>query len=136
VPRALPPARFATSAGRRGRAVDALVAAGCVVDGASVRRAVLSAGVRVGPRSRVEDAVVLPGAVVGRDVVLRGAIVDEGCVLPDGLRVGVDAELDRARFHVSEGGVVVVTAARLAALAHRGASRPVAARAEASPQPC
>jgi glucose-1-phosphate adenylyltransferase len=135
VPRALAPARFATSSGRRGRAVDALVSAGCVVDGASVRRTVLGTGVRIGARSLVEDAVVLPGAVLGRGVVLRGAIVDEGCTLPDGMRIGVDAELDRARFHVSEGGVVVVSASRLAALGGRGAPAPSAARVEAAPQP-
>ncbi|MCZ8103967.1 MAG: glucose-1-phosphate adenylyltransferase [Burkholderiales bacterium] len=134
-PRALPPARFASSAGRRGRATDALVAAGCVNDGASVRRSVLSTEVRVGARSVVEDAVVMPGAVVGRDVVLRRAIVDEGCVLPDGLRIGVDPGHDRERFHVSDGGVVVVTGARLAALRDpRGVASP-SVRDAAEPQP-
>jgi glucose-1-phosphate adenylyltransferase len=134
-PRALPPARFASSAGRRGRATDALVAAGCVIDGASVRRSVLSTEVRVGARSVVEDAVVMPGAVVGRDVVLRRAIVDEGCVLPDGLRIGVDPGHDRERFHVSDGGVVVVTGARLAALRDpRGVASP-SVRGAAEPQP-
>jgi glucose-1-phosphate adenylyltransferase len=134
-PRALPPARFASSAGRRGRATDALVAAGCVIDGASVRRSVLSTEVRVGARSVVEDAVVMPGAVVGRDVVLRRAIVDEGCVLPDGLRIGVDPGHDRERFHVSDGGVVVVTGARLAALRDpRGVASP-SVRCAAEPQP-
>ncbi|MCZ8339033.1 MAG: glucose-1-phosphate adenylyltransferase [Burkholderiaceae bacterium] len=134
-PRALPPARFASSAGRRGRATDALVAAGCVIDGASVRRSVLSTEVRVGARSVVEDAVVMPGAVVGRDVVLRRAIVDEGCVLPDGLRIGVDPGHDRERFHVSDGGVVVVTGARLAALRDpRGVASP-SVRDAAEPQP-
>jgi hypothetical protein len=42
-------------------------------------------------------------------VVLRRAIVDAGCVLPDRLRVGENEAEDRARFEVSEGGVVVLT---------------------------
>jgi glucose-1-phosphate adenylyltransferase len=136
-PRALPPARFSSSAGRRGRAVDSLVAAGCVVDGASVRRSVLSTEVRIGARSVVEDAVVMPGATVGRDVVLRRAIVDEGCVLPDGLRVGVDPALDRERFDVTDGGVVVLTPDRLAALRDPRAAAAVAPTrdAAAAPQP-
>jgi glucose-1-phosphate adenylyltransferase len=128
VPRALPPARFTGPPGRSGRAEDALVAGGCVVDGALVRRSVLSIGARVGPRALVEDAVLLPGAVVGRGAVVRRAIVDEDAVLPDGLRVGLDPDLDRTRFDVSDGGVVVVTARRLAALAAcatvRAAPRP------------
>ncbi len=105
-----PPAKFVfDDAGRRGMAVDSLVSGGCIVSGAVVRRSILFHGVRVSDGSLLEDAVVLPDVVIGRRVTLRRAIVDEGCVLPDGFTVGVDAAQDRARFHVTERGICLVT---------------------------
>jgi glucose-1-phosphate adenylyltransferase len=105
-----PPAKFVfDDAGRRGVAVDSLVSGGCIVSGATVRRSILFDGTRVGEGSLVEDSVVLPQVLIGRDVRLRRAIVDKRCVLPDGLRAGHDAEADRARFYLTERGIVLIT---------------------------
>ncbi len=105
-----PPAKFVLDdAGRRGMAVDSLVSGGCIVSGALVRRSILFYGARVAEGSDIEDSVVLPEVGIGRNVVLRRAIVDKGCVLPDGLRVGLDPARDRERFHITERGVVLVT---------------------------
>jgi glucose-1-phosphate adenylyltransferase len=57
----------------------------------------------------VEDSVVLPGARIARNVVLRRTIVEEGCNVPEGLSVGEDRARDAQRFHVSAGGVTLVT---------------------------
>ena len=57
----------------------------------------------------LEDTVVLPLVRIGRGVRLRRTIVDKRCVLPDGLQIGYDAAQDRARFRVSERGIVLVT---------------------------
>ena len=114
----LPPAKFVfDEEGRRGMALDSLVAAGCIVSGATVRRSVLFSNARVGDASLVEDSLLLPGARVGRRVVLRRVIVESGCVVPDGMRVGLCPAEDAARFTVSEGGVTLVTAAMLARVA-------------------
>jgi glucose-1-phosphate adenylyltransferase len=51
--------------------------------------------------------------------VIRRAIIDEGALIPDDMQIGVDAEADRERFYVTEGGVVLVTSAML-----RAAGRP------------
>lgn len=102
-----------------------LICGDCRIDGARVHGTVVSPGVQVGAGSVVEDSVLLPGASLGRRVVLRRAIVDEGCVLPDGLRVGVSADEDRARFHVTAGGVTLVTAQML--------QRPVPSRPTVAP---
>ena len=45
---------------------------------------------------------------VGPSAVVRNAIVDKNVVIEEGARVGVDAEADRKRFVVSDGGVVVI----------------------------
>ena len=106
----LPPAKFVFDEdARRGTALNALVSSGCIVSGATVRRSALFSKVRVGDGSLIEDSVVLPNVVIGRGVVLRRAIVDKRCVLPDGFTAGVNPDEDRARFHVTERGVVLIT---------------------------
>jgi glucose-1-phosphate adenylyltransferase len=105
-----PPAKFVfDDAGRRGVAIDSLVSDGCIVSGARVRRSILFHSARVGEGSVIEDSVVLPGAQIGRGVRLKRAIVDKRCVLPDGLQVGLDPADDRARFSVTERGVVLIS---------------------------
>lgn len=106
----LPPARFVfDEEGLRGVALNSLVASGCVVSGATVRRSILSSGVRVGEGSVVEDSLLLPNVRLGRNVVLRRAIVDDRCVLPDGIKIGVHPAEDRSRFTVTANGVTLVT---------------------------
>jgi glucose-1-phosphate adenylyltransferase len=111
-----PPAKFVfDDPDRRGFAMDSLIADGCIVSGAEVRRSVLFYGARVGEGSRVHDSLVLPGVQVGRHVSVRNCIVDKLCVLPDGFQAGLDIEHDRARFHVTERGIVLITPDMLAA---------------------
>jgi glucose-1-phosphate adenylyltransferase len=109
--RQLPPAKFVfDDDGRRGMAVDSLVSSGCIVSGATVRRSILFSKVRVGEGSVVEDSVVLPNVVVGRDVRLARTVIDKHCRVPDGFRAGFDAAADRARgLHVTAGGITLVT---------------------------
>lgn len=105
-----PPAKFVfDDAGRRGMAVDSLVSGGCIVSGATIRRSILFNGVLVAEGSLVEDSVVLSNVGIGRGVVLRRTIIDRRCVLPDGFKAGVDPVHDRARFHVTERGICLVT---------------------------
>ena len=110
----LPGAKFSSDeAGRVGSATDSMVCGGCVVSGASVRRSLLSPQVSIGEGSVIEDSVLLPGVRVGRNVVLRRVIVDEHCVLPDGIKIGVWPDEDVARFTVAASGVTLVTAGML-----------------------
>jgi glucose-1-phosphate adenylyltransferase len=96
-----------------GMASDSLFTSGCIVSGATVRRSMLFSRARVGKGSLVEDSLLLPQVVVGRHVVLRRAIIDSHCVLPDGIHIGVDPSADRSRFTVSANGVTLVTPAML-----------------------
>ena len=112
-----PPAKFVfDDTGRRGIAVDSLVSGGCIVSGALLRRSILFYGARAGEGSLVEDSVVLPNVSIGRRVTLRRTIIDKQCVLPDGFEAGVDPARDRARFNVTERGIVLVTPEMLAAI--------------------
>ena len=64
---------------------------------------------RVESRSVIEDSVVLPDVRVGSNVVLKRAVIDRRCEIPDGLAVGVDPDADGKRFHVTAGGITLVT---------------------------
>lgn len=106
----LPPAKFVfDDEGRRGVAPDSLVASGCIVSGTTVRRSLLSTNVRIDDAECVEDSVLLPNVQVGEGAVLKRAVVDKYCRIPPRLVVGVDPELDRRRFHVTEKGVTLIT---------------------------
>jgi glucose-1-phosphate adenylyltransferase len=59
--------------------------------------------------------VILPNVDIGRGVILKRAVVDKDCRLPDGLVVGVDPDEDRKRFHVTPKGVTLVTPQMLGA---------------------
>ncbi|MDP3652898.1 MAG: glucose-1-phosphate adenylyltransferase [Rhodoferax sp.] len=112
-----PPAKFVfDDDGRRGMAVDSLVSSGCIISGALVRRSVLFTGAQVHSYSEVEDAVILPGADIGRHCRLRKVVIDEGCRIPEGMSIGWDANVDARRFYRSPGGIVLVTSAMLKAL--------------------
>jgi glucose-1-phosphate adenylyltransferase len=112
-----PPAKFVLDdEGRRGMAVDSLVAGGCIVSGSHVRRSLLFSNARVHSYGQVEGCVLLPGVEVGRHARLRKVVVDSGVILPEGLVVGEDPEEDARRFRRSAGGVCLITQPMIDAL--------------------
>lgn len=119
-----PPAKFVLDEeGRRGMAVNSMVAGGCIVSGSVVRESLLFVDVTVDERSEIVRSVILPHVTVGRDCRIHRAVIDEGCVIPDGTVIGEDPAADSRRFHVTAQGVVLVTQDMLGPLA-APASRP------------
>jgi glucose-1-phosphate adenylyltransferase len=110
----LPPAKFVfDDVDRRGVAVNSLIANGCVISGASVSGSLLFCNVRVETGTRIDEAVVLPDVSIGSDCRLRRVVIDKGCVIPAGTVVGEDRAADSARFHVTPGGVTLITPSML-----------------------
>jgi glucose-1-phosphate adenylyltransferase len=106
----LPPAKFVfDDDGRRGQAVDSMVSGGCIVSGSLVRRSVLFSRVHVHSYCTLEGAVILPDVDIGRHTTLKRVVVDKYCKLPEGFQAGVDPEADRRRFHVTPGGVTLIS---------------------------
>jgi len=105
-----PPAKFVLDDdGRRGMAVNSMVSGGCIISGAQVSESLLFSNCRVDERSVIDRAVILPDVRVGANCIVKHAILDTGCVVPDGMQIGMNPQEDASRFHVSEKGVVLVT---------------------------
>ena len=106
----LPPAKFVhDDDGRRGHAIESLVSGGCIISGSRVRRSVLFSSVHIHSFASVEESVLLPEVEVGERCELRRVVIDKGCRIPPGMRIGFDAAEDARRFYRTNQGVVLVT---------------------------
>ena len=106
-----PPAKFVfADEGRRcGMALDSIISPGCIISGSQITGSVLCPNVRVHSYCTIEQSILMPGVRVGRHAQIRSAIIDRDVLIPRGAVIGYNAEEDRRRHTVSDGGVVVVT---------------------------
>lgn len=108
-----PPAKFIFDEhGRRGQAIDSIVAGGAILSGGMVRGSVIGRNVRIHSGAVVEDSVVFDNCDIGRRARVRRAILDKNVVVPEDSAIGYDLEQDRQRYFVSETGIVVVEGTR------------------------
>lgn len=105
----MPPAKFMHDEdGHRGMAVDSMVSGGDIIAGATVRHSLLFSHVRVNSYSLVENSVIMPDVTIGKNCIIRNAVIDEGCRIPDGTEIGVHPEEDAKRYYISKKGVTLV----------------------------
>jgi glucose-1-phosphate adenylyltransferase len=106
-----PPAKFVFNndkENRVGHATDSLISEGCIISGGHVHHSILSPRVRINSYSHVEGAILFEDVTVGRHCKIRRAIVDKHVTIPPGTVIGYDPEEDKARFQVTESGIVVI----------------------------
>lgn len=103
------PAKFVFDEdGRRGMAIDSIIAGSSIISGGSVSRSVLGRGVRIHTGAEVEDSVIFDNCDIGRHAKVRKAILDKNVKIPEGTQVGFDLDKDSKKYHVTEGGIVVI----------------------------
>jgi glucose-1-phosphate adenylyltransferase len=103
------PAKFIfDSDGRRGEALDSIVAGGTILSGGQVRTSVIGRGVRIHSHASVEDSIIFDNCDIGRRARVRRAILDKNVRVPPDTTIGYDLESDRQLYHVTESGIVVV----------------------------
>ena len=110
-----PPAKFVFAdqkpGGRVGMALDSIVSGGCIISGGRVQNSVLAPDVRVDQHAEVLESVIMENVEIGEHSHIRRAIIDKGVIIPPHTVIGYDLDADRARFPVTEDGIVVVTGA-------------------------
>ena len=78
------PAKFIfDQQGRRGQAIDSIVAGGTILSGGMVRNSVLGRGVRVHSGALVEDSILFDNCDIGRRARVRRAILDKNVRVPE-----------------------------------------------------
>jgi glucose-1-phosphate adenylyltransferase len=107
-----PPAKFIFASERPehfrvGKALDSLVAPGCIISGL-VRNSVLAYNVVVRSWATVDESVVSDGVVVGRYCKIKKAIIDKNNIIPAHTEIGYNPNEDRKRFSVTSRGIVTV----------------------------
>jgi glucose-1-phosphate adenylyltransferase len=108
-----PPVKFIfDQQGRRGQAVDSVIAGGTILSGGMVRGSVLGRQVRVHSGAVVEDSVIFDNCDIGRRARVRNAILDKNVRIPEDTEIGYDLERDRQRYFVTDSGIVVIEGTR------------------------
>ena len=106
----MPPAKFVfNTEEKRGVAYDSMVSGGCIISGAEVRESLLFSNVSIDEFTLVNRSVLMPEVVVNDHCEIHNAVIDKGCVIPTGTKIGVDLEADKQNYFVSPGGVTLVT---------------------------
>jgi glucose-1-phosphate adenylyltransferase len=88
---------------------DSDIASGASIRDATVRRSLIRREVHIEDDVEIEDSIILDFCHLRRGARVRRAIVDRYNTIERGVRLGYDVEQDRARHHVTDSGIVVVT---------------------------
>ncbi|MEE3486051.1 MAG: hypothetical protein VZQ98_17245, partial [Bacteroidales bacterium] len=105
----LPPVKFIKdSLGNRSINVNSVISVGCVVYGSEILNSVLFDSVTIEQENLLEQVVIFPSVIIHKGCRIRKAIIERGCEIPEGMRIGHDLEEDRKFFYVSPKGVVLV----------------------------
>jgi glucose-1-phosphate adenylyltransferase len=94
--------------GRRGMAIDSIIAGSSIISGGSVSRSVLGRGVRIHTGAEVEESVMFDNCDIGRHAKVRRAILDKNVKIPEGAAIGFNLEKDRKKYYVTDSGIVVI----------------------------
>ncbi len=103
------PAKFVfDETGRRGMAIDSILAGSSIVSGGTVRGSIIGRGVRIHTGAVVEDSVIFDNCDIGRHAKVRRAILDKNVKIPAGTEVGYNLDKDRKKHYVTDTGIIVV----------------------------
>ena len=104
----LPPAKLSHGAdGTPARVTNSLLGAGAIVSGGAVERSIIGPDVFIDSGAEITDSILFPGVRVQAGARLHRCIIDKNVFIPPGMQIGINADLDRELFSLSDSGVVV-----------------------------
>lgn len=106
----LPPAKFVFNQdGRRGQAVNSLVAEGCIISGGVVQDSVLGREVFVDSGSAIINSLIMDRVQIGPNCKINLCIIDKDVIIPPNTTIGYNLDEDKKRFHVDpESNIIVI----------------------------
>ncbi len=111
--KALPPAKVSRGIGGEPSFVDgSLLCQGSIVSGSHVERSIIGPSSFIDHDAHVTDSIIFPGVHIGAGARLHRCIIDKNVVVPASARIGLETDLDRERFTVSDEGVIVIEKGR------------------------
>jgi glucose-1-phosphate adenylyltransferase len=100
----LPPALFV---GNHVQIQDSLIGIGSRLVNCKVAHSLIGRNVKIGKGSVIENSVIMSNCTIQENCVIKNAIFDENVQVPSRWKIGVDLELDKTQFMVSDGIVVL-----------------------------
>ena len=106
-----PPAKFVFNKdGRRGQAINSIVAEGSIISGGIVQDSVIGREVMIDSGAAVINSLIMDRVKIGKNCRINMAIIDKDVVIPPNTLIGYNLDEDRKRFHVDEeSNIVVIT---------------------------
>ena len=105
--RQLPPSLFRNSE-QNCNLENSIISGGCIVTGSKVQRSILFSEVILNEGCILDGVLALGGCKIGRNSMLRNVILDNRCLIPPNTVIGYDEDLDREKYHITPGGIVIV----------------------------
>jgi glucose-1-phosphate adenylyltransferase len=93
---------------KTGMVLNSLISNGCIVNGSTIIRSILSPNVRVHSYGRVEDSIIMDRVNIARNSTIKKAIIDKDVKIPPGTTIGLNHNKDRKLFTITESGIVVI----------------------------
>ena len=104
-----PPAKFVFNEdGRRGQAIDSIVAEGSIISGGIVQKSVIGRDVSIDSRAVVINSLLMDRVKIGKNCKINMAIIDKDVEVPPGTTLGYDLEQDKKRFFVDDESNIIV----------------------------
>jgi glucose-1-phosphate adenylyltransferase len=104
-----PPAKFVFNEdGRRGQAVNSIVAEGSIISGGVVQDSVIGRDVLIDSGAAVINSLIMDRVKVGKNCKINMAIIDKDVDIPEGVDIGYNLEEDKKRFYVDEESNIIV----------------------------
>ena len=104
-----PPAKFVFNEdGRRGQAIDSIIAEGSIISGGIVQDSVIGREVSIDSGATVINSLLMDRVKIGKNCKINMAIIDKDVEVPPCTTLGYNLEQDRNRFFVDDESNIII----------------------------